>query len=445
MYNGIGLTTARGSGTNGFVTRNFAVVRNHKDKVNYKTEDELKQMDALMNRKGNIEILNHEKKRKVELKCVEMKEIMQEQGCTEEEIEQKVNAFRKLLIAKEGVTENDDSNNRSQIMETHQLAEAKEKQNAKLREAFGIGDNYVDGSSFDPDRRAKEAAAKEKQKNYEILEEPDYEEEEKTSSKRKKKKSHSHSRSESESPVRKERKKSHKRKKDRIESSTHNSKPHKSHRSKKHRSHRRKHHRNDDESESAADSAHEVDHTSDHQKSQSSKRSRRKEHHDYNKSDERRRKHKSRSPVSDYSSESSRSHSRSHTPRKKHRSRGHSDSPSRRSKSRSFSRSRSNSPTYRRSRSYSQDKEKRRHSRSNSKENGKQWSPIRKRRDSPSFLDARRITSARKRPIPYSRPVTSPSGSDSSYYSYTSRSRSSRTPSLTRYSRSWSRDSTHRH
>ena len=45
-------------------------------------------------------------------------------------------------------------------METHQLAEAKEKQNAKLREAFGIGDNYVDGSSFDPERKAQEAAAR---------------------------------------------------------------------------------------------------------------------------------------------------------------------------------------------------------------------------------------------------------------------------------------------
>ncbi|KAG9348647.1 hypothetical protein JZ751_002387 [Albula glossodonta] len=55
------------------------------------------------------------------------------------------------------------------------------------------------------------------------------------------------------------------------------------------------------------------------------------------------------------------------------------------------------------------------------------YSPIRKRRnDSPSFMEARRITSARKRPIPYYRPSPSSPSSLSSYasvYSY-SRSRS---------------------
>ena len=46
------------------------------------------------------------------------------------------------------------------LTDTHEIAEAKARQNAKLREAFGIKDGYVDGSSFDPERRAKEAEAK---------------------------------------------------------------------------------------------------------------------------------------------------------------------------------------------------------------------------------------------------------------------------------------------
>lgn len=33
MYNGIGLQTARGSGTNGYVQRNLGALRFHKDKV----------------------------------------------------------------------------------------------------------------------------------------------------------------------------------------------------------------------------------------------------------------------------------------------------------------------------------------------------------------------------------------------------------------------------
>ncbi|NWH65558.1 SRRM4 protein, partial [Geococcyx californianus] len=77
------------------------------------------------------------------------------------------------------------------------------------------------------------------------------------------------------------------------------------------------------------------------------------------------------------------------------------------------------------------------------------YSPLRKRRrDSPSHLEARRITSARKRPIPYYRPSPSSSSSASSYSSwYSSFSRSpSRSRSYSSYrtsrSRSWSSSST---
>uniref|UniRef100_A0A8C3N124 Uncharacterized protein n=1 Tax=Geospiza parvula TaxID=87175 RepID=A0A8C3N124_GEOPR len=73
------------------------------------------------------------------------------------------------------------------------------------------------------------------------------------------------------------------------------------------------------------------------------------------------------------------------------------------------------------------------------------YSPLRKRRrDSPSHLEARRITSARKRPIPYYRPSPSSSSSAGSYSSwYSSFSRSpSRSRSYSSYrtsrSRSWS-------
>ena len=42
---------------------------------------------------------------------------------------------------------------------THQIAEANQEKNARLKEAFGLSD-YVEGSAFDPDRKAKEEAAK---------------------------------------------------------------------------------------------------------------------------------------------------------------------------------------------------------------------------------------------------------------------------------------------
>ena len=80
MYNGIGLETARGSGTNGYVQRNMSFIRRHKDNVDYKSEEELRKLDSQLTRGPSREILDHERKRKVELKCMEMQELMEEQG-----------------------------------------------------------------------------------------------------------------------------------------------------------------------------------------------------------------------------------------------------------------------------------------------------------------------------------------------------------------------------
>ena len=44
--------------------------------------------------------------------------------------------------------------------DSHQIAEANQAKNDQLRQAFGISDSFVEGSSFDPDRKAKEAAAR---------------------------------------------------------------------------------------------------------------------------------------------------------------------------------------------------------------------------------------------------------------------------------------------
>ncbi|KAH9376469.1 hypothetical protein HPB48_006554 [Haemaphysalis longicornis] len=80
MYNGIGLQTARGSGTNGYVQRNLSAVQRSREKVNYKTEEDIQRLDALLIRKANPEILNHERKRQLEIKCLELQETMEEQG-----------------------------------------------------------------------------------------------------------------------------------------------------------------------------------------------------------------------------------------------------------------------------------------------------------------------------------------------------------------------------
>ncbi|KAI8782950.1 serine/arginine repetitive matrix protein 2 isoform X6 [Biomphalaria glabrata] len=217
MYNGIGLQTPRGSGTNGYVQRNLAFVKSKKERVDYKSEEELNKLDQGLNKQPNKEILDHERKRKVELKCMEMQELMEEQGYSEKEVRDKVNMFRKMLMAKEGVSDtvDRDEHGRPIAKETHQLAEANQEKNARLKEAFGLTD-YVDGSAFDPDRKAKEEAAKAAamaQKKYSLLassgEEEGKEEGGSSSHKKKKKRSRHDSTSPEKSKEKKKKSRKH--------------------------------------------------------------------------------------------------------------------------------------------------------------------------------------------------------------------------------------------
>lgn len=90
MYNGIGLPTPRGSGTNGHVQRNLAGLCDGKSSGStcggsysshnrYAEEDERK-LDAILNKKPNRGILDHDRKRNIEVKCLEFEEILESQG-----------------------------------------------------------------------------------------------------------------------------------------------------------------------------------------------------------------------------------------------------------------------------------------------------------------------------------------------------------------------------
>ena len=95
-YNGIGLSTARGSGTNGYVQRNLSNVKAkpvfRKETVNY-----LEAPEHQLSRPPNKEILDHERKRMVEIKCLELEDELVERGLDQEEIDEKVDELRKVF------------------------------------------------------------------------------------------------------------------------------------------------------------------------------------------------------------------------------------------------------------------------------------------------------------------------------------------------------------
>nr|CDS33199.1 Pre mRNA splicing factor cwc 21 [Hymenolepis microstoma]CUU00379.1 Pre mRNA splicing factor cwc 21 [Hymenolepis microstoma]CUU00380.1 Pre mRNA splicing factor cwc 21 [Hymenolepis microstoma] len=176
MYNGIGLPTPRGSGTNGYVQRNLAFLTTYKDKINYKTDEEVKHTDAVPFKEPNKEILMHEKKRKVEVKCLELQMQMEDQGYTEDEIQCKVSALRKDLLSKlTDVTPKRMSEvfksrltiipevNRLLPKGTHETAAVSILKNNVFKDALGIGDDYEVGTAMqraeERRRQAEEAKA----------------------------------------------------------------------------------------------------------------------------------------------------------------------------------------------------------------------------------------------------------------------------------------------
>ena len=176
-YNGIGLKTPRGSGTNGYVQRSLANIR-RKPHAPYARDYGFDQPQTKQ-RKANPEIMEHDRKRDIELKCLELQDKLEEEGYLpsspafspvqranygrlgEEEIEKKVEQLRRELTKQAYVPQDVKSYespaypfqrglipSRLKPHQIHDLAAAKEKEMEKIRTAFGIKADYVEGDAF---------------------------------------------------------------------------------------------------------------------------------------------------------------------------------------------------------------------------------------------------------------------------------------------------------
>ncbi|KAH3667335.1 hypothetical protein OGAPHI_002984 [Ogataea philodendri] len=107
MYNGIGLSTARGSGTNGYVQRNLTNVYGDsridesggkqylKRQLRQKSEQSQHKRDGVAVR--DREIASHERKRAIELKVAEYMDELEDQGVEGAELDEKVAVYREKL------------------------------------------------------------------------------------------------------------------------------------------------------------------------------------------------------------------------------------------------------------------------------------------------------------------------------------------------------------
>lgn len=174
MYNGIGLATVRGSGTNGYVQKNMSHVSRSRIA---ERKDTHKPQDFAMKepRAPNMEIIEHNRKREVELKVMRLHATLEDEGVAPSVIEEKVSALRTSLLAKLPPIAASGAGGAGAARpgETHSDAATKASENEALKSALGISSGYVGGSAFDrelQERQKAERAAKRAAEEAEVAE-----------------------------------------------------------------------------------------------------------------------------------------------------------------------------------------------------------------------------------------------------------------------------------
>ncbi|KAK6057371.1 Cwf21, partial [Cooperia oncophora] len=96
----------------------------------------------------NEEILQHQRKRIIEMKCAEFEMLMEEKGFDDDEIQKKVSDYRKLLL---GQLESGELNLDSELdtRDSHARAKAAVKNRDKMRDALGLSKDFVPGKSME--------------------------------------------------------------------------------------------------------------------------------------------------------------------------------------------------------------------------------------------------------------------------------------------------------
>ncbi|KAI9885479.1 MAG: RNA-splicing factor [Watsoniomyces obsoletus] len=147
MSSNVGLSTPRGSGTSGYVQRNLSYLKPRDDDRHRNGPP--KDFDAPKHRprQPDKEILEHDRRREVEVKVFELQDKLEDEGVDEEEIERQTSALREMLL--EGGMNNPDAKRRNfKPHEVHELAQAKIEESERLRRALGIREDYQEGSHW---------------------------------------------------------------------------------------------------------------------------------------------------------------------------------------------------------------------------------------------------------------------------------------------------------
>ena len=194
MYNGIGLSTVRGSATSGHIQKNLSHISRSRlnSRLAQNRGTDLKDHKVGRDRPTDPKIADHMRKRAIEVQLVMLREDLEEEGIASEEIERRVEEARakEEKALPEGDLDNDWANGRGKrkyvrenTTDTHLTRARQEAQTSRARKAFGLEVDYPEGASFDKElqekRKQERIAARAKNKEEAIERREKYKEEEK--------------------------------------------------------------------------------------------------------------------------------------------------------------------------------------------------------------------------------------------------------------------------
>ncbi|CAN9342184.1 unnamed protein product [Alternaria alternata] len=159
MADNVGLTTPRGSGTSGYVQKNRSLLR-PRDKVQPYPKDW--ESAKHRPRQPDVEILEHEAKRDIEVKVLELRDKLEDEGVDEDEIDDQCEGLRRKLDQerKDGKDLGPNAR-RLKSHQVHDLAKAKAEESERLRKALGISADYEEGSHWrKQEERMRDSLAK---------------------------------------------------------------------------------------------------------------------------------------------------------------------------------------------------------------------------------------------------------------------------------------------
>ncbi|AOA61449.1 RNA-splicing factor [Komagataella phaffii CBS 7435] len=155
-YNGIGLQSAKGSSTSGYVQRSIAdrsgkrggeFLRRKQQQENYKRAYEITERKTRFT--ADKAILAHDKKRQVEVKCMDLREQLEDndEDLSDSEIDKRVDALRSSLLQ-----EVDKTSVEADIRNISKADHSKQVRNERFREA--VSNNSRQDQPLGPRRRS---------------------------------------------------------------------------------------------------------------------------------------------------------------------------------------------------------------------------------------------------------------------------------------------------